>query len=93
MTQHEYIFIAISIVLGLAMARLLHIAPDTPLAARHEPCLRRLSTDVESLLDQGANWAANPREVAEQSDVVFSIVGFPADVREIVLSGFGHRGS
>ena len=26
MTQHEYIFIAISIVLGLAMARLLHSA-------------------------------------------------------------------
>ena len=26
MTQHEYIFIAISIVLGLAMARLLHTA-------------------------------------------------------------------
>ncbi len=27
MTQHEYIFIAISIVLGLAMARLLHTPP------------------------------------------------------------------
>ena len=26
MTKHEYIFIAISIVLGLAMARLLHTA-------------------------------------------------------------------
>jgi 3-hydroxyisobutyrate dehydrogenase len=37
------------------------------------------------LLDAGAAWADNPRAVAERSDVVFAIVGFPADVREVFL--------
>jgi 3-hydroxyisobutyrate dehydrogenase len=41
------------------------------------------------LLEKGANWADTPREVAEQSDVVFSIVGFPADVREVLLGEDG----
>lgn len=40
---------------------------------------------AQGLLDQGASWAASPREVAEQSDVVFAIVGFPKDVREVFL--------
>jgi 3-hydroxyisobutyrate dehydrogenase len=37
------------------------------------------------LLDAGAAWADSPRAVAERSDVVFAIVGFPADVREVFL--------
>lgn len=37
------------------------------------------------LLAQGAAWAETPRELAERSDVVFSIVGFPRDVREVLL--------
>jgi 3-hydroxyisobutyrate dehydrogenase len=41
--------------------------------------------DVKALLDQGATWADSPRQVAEQSDVVFAIVGFPRDVREVFL--------
>ncbi len=40
---------------------------------------------ANSLLEQGAQWAATPREVAEKSDVVFAIVGFPKDVREVFL--------
>ncbi len=44
----------------------------------------------ESLLASGATWADSPREVAEQSDVLFSIVGFPSNVREVLL---GKRGS
>ncbi len=45
------------------------------------------------LLEKGASWADSPRAVAERSDVVFTMVGFPADVREVyfgpdgVLSG------
>lgn len=31
----------------------------------------------------------SPKEVAEQSDVVFLIVGYPADVREVVLGPQG----
>jgi 3-hydroxyisobutyrate dehydrogenase len=41
------------------------------------------------LLERGARWADSPREVAENSDVVFSIVGFPHDVREVILSQSG----
>ncbi len=40
---------------------------------------------AQTLIEQGATWAASPREVAEQADVVFAIVGFPSDVREVFL--------
>jgi 3-hydroxyisobutyrate dehydrogenase len=41
------------------------------------------------LLEAGATWAQAPRTVAEQSDVVFAIVGFPKDVREVFLGADG----
>jgi 3-hydroxyisobutyrate dehydrogenase len=41
------------------------------------------------LLDEGAVWAESPKAVAEKSDVVFAIVGFPRDVREVFLGGDG----
>src|SRR6266699_3770051 len=41
------------------------------------------------LLEAGAQWAATPKKVAEQSDVVFAIVGFPKDVREVFLGADG----
>lgn len=41
------------------------------------------------LLDRGANWAATPQAVAAQSDVVFTMVGYPADVRQVVLGDDG----
>jgi 3-hydroxyisobutyrate dehydrogenase len=41
------------------------------------------------LLEAGATWAQAPRKVAEQSDVVFAIVGFPKDVREVFLGADG----
>jgi 3-hydroxyisobutyrate dehydrogenase len=44
---------------------------------------------AEGLLAKGAHWADAPRAVAEVSDVVISIVGFPADVREVVLGDDG----
>ena len=44
---------------------------------------------AERLLAQGAVWADSPREVAQHSDVVFTIVGFPRDVREVVLGPEG----
>ena len=45
--------------------------------------------DVKSLLEQGATWADSPKQVAEQSDVVFAIVGFPKDVRNVFLGTQG----
>jgi 3-hydroxyisobutyrate dehydrogenase len=41
------------------------------------------------LLDAGAAWADTPRALAERSDVVFAIVGFPKDVREVFLGPQG----
>src|SRR4051812_11589186 len=41
------------------------------------------------LLDAGAVWGATPKAVAEASDVVFAIVGFPKDVREVFLGPQG----
>jgi len=40
-------------------------------------------------LAAGAVWADSPRGVAERSDVVFTMVGFPRDVREVVLGDAG----
>ena len=45
--------------------------------------------DVKALLDQGATWADTPKAVAAQSDVVFAIVGFPKDVRDVFLGTQG----
>jgi 3-hydroxyisobutyrate dehydrogenase len=44
---------------------------------------------AQPLLDAGAAWADSPKAVAERSDVVFAIVGFPKDVREVFLGGAG----
>jgi len=44
---------------------------------------------AEPLLEKGAAWADSPRQVAEQSDVIFSIVGFPSDVRAVMLADDG----
>ncbi|TWT43533.1 2-hydroxy-3-oxopropionate reductase [Thalassoglobus neptunius] len=44
---------------------------------------------AKGLLDQGATWADSPKAVAENSDVIFAIVGFPSDVREVFLGEDG----
>jgi 3-hydroxyisobutyrate dehydrogenase len=49
----------------------------------------RTRARAEPLLERGAAWAGSPAAVAEASDVVFTIVGFPADVREVVLEPDG----
>ena len=49
----------------------------------------RTQAKAQPLIDAGAQWAESPRAVAEQSDVVFSIVGFPEDVRAVMLGEQG----
>ena len=49
----------------------------------------RTKSKAEGLLAKGAAWAETPRAVAEQSDVIFSIVGFPHDVRSVMLDADG----
>jgi 3-hydroxyisobutyrate dehydrogenase len=42
-----------------------------------------------TLLEKGAAWADTPKAVAQASDVIFTMVGFPDDVREVVLGDDG----
>lgn len=49
----------------------------------------RSKSRAEGLLAKGARWADSPKAVAEASDVVFTIVGFPSDVRAVVLGPDG----
>src|SRR5262245_47493186 len=44
---------------------------------------------AQPLVDAGAAFADSPKAVAERSDVVFAIVGFPKDVREVFLGSTG----
>jgi 3-hydroxyisobutyrate dehydrogenase len=49
----------------------------------------RTPARAKPLLERGATWADTPAEVAARSDAVFSIVGYPADVREVILGEDG----
>ena len=49
----------------------------------------RTKTKAKSLLDLGSTWAENPRAVAAESDLLFTMVGFPRDVRTVY---FGEDG-
>ena len=49
----------------------------------------RTKDKAADLISRGATWATSPREVAAASDVVISIVGFPHDVREVMLTDDG----
>jgi 3-hydroxyisobutyrate dehydrogenase len=42
-----------------------------------------------SLVEQGAQWCASPAEAAEGADVVVTMVGYPSDVRDVVLGAQG----
>ncbi len=44
---------------------------------------------AEALVSEGASWASSPGRVAANSDVVFSMVGYPEDVREVILGAEG----
>ncbi len=49
----------------------------------------RTKEKAEELIKLGAQWCSNPKEVAEKSEIIFSIVGFPKDVREVYLGEEG----
>src|ERR1700682_5390756 len=49
----------------------------------------RSRAKTQPLVDAGAVWADSPRAVAERSDVICAIVGFPKDVREVFLGQQG----
>jgi 3-hydroxyisobutyrate dehydrogenase len=49
----------------------------------------RTKAKSEALLNRGAQWCDSPVEVSENSETLFTIVGFPDDVKEVYL---GERG-
>ncbi|NVM46419.1 MAG: NAD(P)-dependent oxidoreductase [Candidatus Lokiarchaeota archaeon] len=49
----------------------------------------RTKEKAKELVDMGATWCSNPKEVAEKSDILFTIVGFPHDVEEVYLGENG----
>ena len=49
----------------------------------------RTRAKAEPLLARGAQWSGNARELATLSDIVFSTVGYPDDVREIFFGDDG----
>jgi 3-hydroxyisobutyrate dehydrogenase len=52
----------------------------------------RTKSKAQPLVDRGAAWVDSPRAVAEASDIVFTMVGFPPDVREVYFSDRGILG-
>jgi 3-hydroxyisobutyrate dehydrogenase len=44
---------------------------------------------ASALLDNGATWRDSPAEVAAEAEVVFLMLGYPADVRDVVLAEDG----
>ena len=49
----------------------------------------RTKEKAMELLDLGAQWCDTPQAVAENSDIVFTMVGTPADVEEVYLGSEG----
>jgi 3-hydroxyisobutyrate dehydrogenase len=49
----------------------------------------RTRARAEPLLARGAAWAETPAAVARAADVVFTMVGYPADVRAVLLGADG----
>lgn len=60
------------------------------LSAGHEVAVfNRSPKKARELVDNGAVWCDGPRAVAERSDIVFTIVGYPADVAAVILGAGG----
>ncbi len=49
----------------------------------------RTKAKAQPLLDRGAQWAESPRAVVADSDVLFTMVGFPQDVRTVYFDETG----
>ena len=49
----------------------------------------RSERKAEKLIDSGATWVNSPGAVAKDSDVIFTMVGFPRDVREVYFGSEG----
>ncbi len=60
------------------------------LAAGHRLYVHNRTRErAAGLLQKGAQWCDTPQETAQRSRIIFSIVGYPADVEQVYL---GHNG-
>jgi 3-hydroxyisobutyrate dehydrogenase len=58
--------------------------------AGHEVCVHNRTRErAAPLVERGATWCDSPADVAAGAEVVFSMLGFPADVRAVVLDDGG----
>ena len=59
-------------------------------AAGHEMYIfNRTKGKAESLLNSGAHWCKSPAEVADNAEIVFTMVALPEDVEEVYLGENG----
>ena len=49
----------------------------------------RTKSKADALVEEGASWLDTPKEIAEKSDVIFTIVGYPEDVKHVYLGKDG----
>ncbi len=60
------------------------------LEAGHEVAVyNRTKAKADPLVTEGAVWADTPKAVAEQSNILFTMVGYPKDVEEIYYGESG----
>jgi len=55
----------------------------------HVDIYTRTESKAEPLIAKGAKWYANPKEVAENADIIFTMVGFPQDVEDVYFRDNG----
>ena len=63
--------------------------------AGYEVCVySRTRSKAAALLERGAQWVDTPAEVAARSDAVFTMVGYPSDLRSVIFDLEGvHAGA
>jgi len=67
----------------------LHMCGHLIRAGYNVTVFNRTREKALTLLNMGAKWADSPQNVARSSDVIFTIVGFPQDVRQVYFDNNG----
>ncbi|CAN8063488.1 unnamed protein product [Agarophyton chilense] len=66
-----------------------HMATHVIKAGYSLTVYNRTKAKAQPLLDLGAEYADTPAEVAAVSDIVFTMVGYPSDVRQVISGSHG----
>lgn len=82
MTKLRIGWIGVGVIGGACASRLVDAGYDVVLTTRTK-------SKATPLLDKGAEWADSARQVAVRSDLVFSTVGYPDDVRDVFFGKDG----